>query len=80
MKNDNFLWKSTYQNIQAEQKIDILGMLSFYFMRRTKMYSKKRGIRICLFDKSRTQGNVKCHFLHQESWLRWIVFEQANNK
>ena len=28
-----------------------------------------------LFDKNRTQGNVKCHIQHEESWLRSIVIE-----
>ena len=30
------------------------------------MYRKKRRIAICLFDKNRTQDNVKSHILHNE--------------
>ena len=59
---------------------NILVMLSFYFLRRTKKYYKKRRIPVCLFDKSRTQDNVKGHILHEESWLRWIVIEQVKYK
>ena len=33
-----------------------------------------------LFDKNRTQDNVKCHIKHDERWLRWIVIELVNYK
>ena len=39
---------------------DILVMLSFYFLRITKMYYKKWRNPICLFDKSLTQDIIKC--------------------
>ena len=28
-----------------------------------------------VFDKIRTQDNVKCHIQHEGSWLRWIVID-----
>ena len=31
------------------------------------LYCKKRRFSIFLFDKTRTQSNVKCHILHEES-------------
>ena len=39
-------------------------------------YCKNQRIPICLFAKSHTQDNVRCHILHKESWLfiwRWAV-------
>ena len=33
-----------------------------------------------LFEKNRTQDNVKCHIKHEERWLRWIVIELVNYK
>ena len=33
-----------------------------------------------LFDKNRTQKNVKCHIQHEDSRLRWIVIELVNYK
>ena len=52
---------------RPSKKKDILAMLSSYFLRRRKMYHKKWRIPIWLFDKSRTQGIVKCHILNDES-------------
>ena len=51
-----FLSKSTYQNTQAEQKKDVLVVSVF---QETKNYN--------LFDKNRTQDNIKCHIQHEES-------------
>ena len=52
---------------KLSQKNDIVLMLCFYFLRRTKMYCKKQRIKMCLFHKRRTQDTVKCHILHEES-------------
>ena len=62
----NFFYKSTYRNIQVGEKKDIFVILSFYLLRRTKKYNKKRRITICLFDNSGTQNIVKCHILFEE--------------
>ena len=52
-----FLQKSTYQNIQAEQK-EGYSCNAWYY--------KKWRIPIYLFDKNYTQDNVICHILHEE--------------
>ena len=66
--NNQVFLKSTHQNIHADQKEGYSGiMLSFEFLRKTKLHLKKRGIPICLFDKSRSQNIGKCHILHEES-------------
>ena len=47
-------------------------MFSFYFLYKTKMYNKKWRIPVCLFDKSRTQDNVKCYIPDKVSRLKII--------
>ena len=63
--------------------------LRFYKKVHTKTRSKKDVLVIFilqetknsnLFDKNCAQENVKCHIQHEETWLRWIVVEQANYK
>ena len=51
------------------QKRDVLVI---FILQETKTFN--------LFDKNCTHENVKCHIQHEESWLRWIVIEQVNNK
>ena len=53
-----FYKKSTYQNIQAEQKTGCFC---------NALYFKKQRIPICLFDKNHIQNNIKCHTQHEES-------------
>ena len=76
----SFYKKVHIRRYRLSKKKDILIMLSFYFLRRVKMYCKNWRIRICLFGKSRTEDIVKCHILHEESYLRWIVIGQVKSK
>ena len=48
-----FLWKSSYQNRQSEEKEEYSRNSFFQFLRRTKMHCKKQRISICLFNKNR---------------------------
>ena len=57
-----------------------------------KVYTKRHRLRkkcfcnLCiainsnLFDKNRTQHNIKCHIQHEGSWLWLIVTEKVNYK
>ena len=60
-----FFKKSPYKKNKAEQKKDISVILSFYLLRTTKMYYKKRRTSICSFDKCRALDIVKCHILYE---------------
>ena len=62
---------------RLSKKKDILVIFSFSFLCRTKTYYKERIFPICLFDKSCTRDNAKCHILHEERLLRQIVLEQV---
>ena len=64
-----FYKKVHIKTYRPSNKKNVLVMLSFYFLRRTKMYCKKRRISTCLFDKSRNQDDIKCHVLHEKNDL-----------
>ena len=54
--------------MQAEQKEGyFLDIISFHFLRRTKILYKKLRIPVYLFDKSRIQDIDKCRIIHEKS-------------
>ena len=82
MESDNwfFLLKVHIKTYNLSKKKDVLVIHFFYFLCRTKTFYKKRKNPNCLFDKSHTQEIVKCHILHEQRWLRWILIEHVKFK
>ena len=70
MMESNYFFIKKYIWKHRAKKKDVLVI--FILLQETKNSN--------LFDKSCTQGNVKCHIQHEESWLRQIVNEQVNYK
>ena len=79
MESNNwiFLLKVHIKTYNLSKKNDVLVIHSFYFLCRKKTFYKKRENPNCLFDKSHTQEIVKCHILHEQRWLRWIIIEHV---
>ena len=75
-------WIERYYHHAGEQ-------LTFYQKVHVKTHSLRKGECFCnlciavssnLFDKDRTQYNVKWHIQQEGSWLSWIVTEQVKCK
>ena len=75
-------WIERYYHHAGEQ-------LTFYQKVPVKTHSLRKGECFCnlciavssnLFDKDRTQYNVKWHIQQEGSWLSWIVTEQVKCK